>query len=89
MLSKPAAIRPTSFILIVCMILLSGSGFVSADSNPYNLPELGDSTSSFISLQEEKLLGDSWLRIYRSQAPVLNDPLVTDYLENLIDELAV
>jgi predicted Zn-dependent protease len=35
----------------------------------------------------EHQLGQTWLRIFRSQAPTENDPLLFEYLENLIYEL--
>jgi predicted Zn-dependent protease len=36
----------------------------------------------------EHQLGRTWLRVFRSQVPTVNDPLLFDYLENLIYQLA-
>ncbi len=51
------------------------------------LPVLGDTSSALISPVQEKLLGQRVLKAYRSQVPTSSDPLVIDYLENLIYRL--
>lgn len=51
------------------------------------LPSLGDATSGLISLQEEKALGQSWLRNLRSQAPTLDDPVLLEWFHDLIYQL--
>ena len=52
------------------------------------LPKLGESSTSMFSAEFEHQLGRTWLRIFRSQVPTVNDPLLYDYLENLIYMLA-
>jgi len=56
--------------------------------NPQNLPEFGDSTSGIVSLKQEREIGQQFLRSLRAQAPTLDDPLLQDYIENLIYHLA-
>ncbi|WP_246590064.1 M48 family metalloprotease [Marinobacterium ramblicola] len=58
---------------------------VSADPS---LPVLTDSTSSTISLEEEYRLGRSWVRTLRGQAKLLNDPIVKQYLHDLLWAIA-
>ena len=50
----------------------------------YNLPILNDGTSSVVSLDTEYRLGRNWARILRGQAPMLNDPITYQYLEDLL-----
>lgn len=57
-------------------------------ANSQNLPQLGDATSGIISLEKEHAIGQDFLRSLRAQAPTLNDPILQDYLENLIYHLA-
>ena len=52
------------------------------------LPELGDSSSSTFSLQQEYKLGRAWLMSFRSQVRTISDPLLQDYLEHIIYDLA-
>lgn len=51
------------------------------------LPSLGDSASSYVSLQQEHELGRLWLRQLRSQANVIEDPLAVQFLEHTIYRL--
>lgn len=51
------------------------------------LPSLGDTTSGLISLQEERVLGQSWLRNLRSQAPIMDDPILIEWFHDLIYRL--
>ena len=58
-----------------------------AQTEDLKLPNLGESSTSLFSAEFEHQLGQTWLRIFRSQAPTVNDPLLFEYLENLIYEL--
>ncbi|TXS91297.1 M48 family metallopeptidase [Parahaliea maris] len=51
------------------------------------LPNLGEASTSLFSTEYEHQLGRTWLRIFRSQVPTVDDPLLHEYLENLIYEL--
>ncbi len=51
------------------------------------LPNLGESSTSMFSAEFEHQLGRTWLRIFRSQVPTVDDPLLFDYLEGLIYNL--
>jgi predicted Zn-dependent protease len=53
-----------------------------------DLPTLGDPTSGIVSLEQERKLGQSFLRQLRAQAPTISDPILKDYLEYLIYHLA-
>jgi predicted Zn-dependent protease len=53
------------------------------------LPDLGNEGASLISNQHEYDLGRTWLMQFRRQAPLVDDPLLTDYLEHLLYKLAV
>jgi len=55
----------------------------AAPSEPL-LPTIGDTTSATISLQQERVLGQTWARMLRGQAPLLDDPLVYHYLDDLL-----
>src|SRR5690606_23967917 len=51
------------------------------------LPALGNSASGYVSLQQEHELGRLWLRQLRAQATVVDDPLATQFLEDLMYRL--
>lgn len=74
------------FFTRILFFWLTCSSLSLASTN--ELPTLGDSTSGFISLQQEKFLGNSWLRSLRRQVKTFPDPLTYSYLTSLVFRLA-
>ena len=58
-----------------------------ATSDELKIPNLGESSTSLFSADFEHELGRTWLRMFRSQVPTIDDPLLQEYLENLIYRL--
>jgi len=83
-LSKAAHCWRYVLPLMLCYFIAAP---VSAQTDELKLPNLGESSTSLFSKEFEHQLGQTWLRIFRSQAPTENDPLLFEYLENLIYEL--
>ena len=54
-----------------------------ASNTPSDLPILGDSISNTVSLDQEKRLGQAWLRALRKQSTLIDDPLLADYLKTI------
>ena len=81
--SIATAIRPV--IALLLSVLLAASGPAWPDE--LKIPNLGESSTSMFSAEFEHQLGQSWLRIFRSQVPTIDDPLLHDYLEHLIYQL--
>jgi predicted Zn-dependent protease len=69
--------------LLVTLTFLVGSG----QAEELKLPKLGESSTSMFSAEFEHQLGRTWLRVFRARAPTIDDPLLFDYLENLIYKL--
>lgn len=76
---------PMKRLLIFLMLLALPQALLSARQD---LPTLGDSTSGIISMNQERKLGQQFLRSVRAGAPTLDDPVIQDYLEHLIYRLA-
>lgn len=75
-------------LLIWLLTALIAAAPAAAQEDKLSLPELGDASSSTFSRQQEYELGRAWLKIFRSQVRTVSDPLLQDYLENLIYKLA-
>ncbi len=60
---------------------------VSAVNTKNNLPEIGVVASSAISLDKEVLIGDALMRQLRGQAPIINDPLLDEYIQDIGNRL--
>ena len=61
---------------------------IFAQEKDLNLPNLGDRVSGVISLEQERLLGQSFLEQVYAQAPLINDPIIQEYTELLIYKLS-
>ena len=57
-------------------------------ANEFNLPSLGDTSSSIMSREQEFQLGRTWLSMLRGSVRTLEDPLLKDYVENHVLGLA-
>ena len=68
-------------MLLLSLLLCAGS---PGRAQELKLPNLGESSTSMFSAEFEHQLGRTWLRIFRSQVPTVDDPLLHDYLEHLI-----
>ncbi len=82
-------ILPLPFRMIVwLLVLLASQGLAVAAAQAEELPKLGDSTSAVVSQEQEYRLGRAWLRQLRAQAPMVQDPIIHEYLYNLVYRLA-
>ena len=65
-------------LFLICSAMLSPSS--RAVTEDLKIPNLGESSTSLFSADYEYQLGRMWLRSFRGQAPLLNDPLMHSYL---------
>ncbi len=68
--------------IINLFLLLIASSPIHAAENMI-LPDLGGQTGALISPQEERRIGQSFMRNIRQMVPVYNDPVVSDYIQSL------
>jgi predicted Zn-dependent protease len=73
------------FRIIALILLLALASTVSAVPT---LPDLGDPSAGWLSEEQQFRMGRAWLRQLRGRTPVLADPLVQEYSENLVYRLA-
>lgn len=52
------------------------------------LPDLGDPGAQWLTPEQQFRMGRAWLRQMRARVPVLSDPLIQEYTENLTYRLA-
>jgi predicted Zn-dependent protease len=85
--------------LLTCFFLflltaLSGSNALSSNqyndtpTNSPNLPTIGHTSSTLVSIEQERKLGEAWLRSLRGQVQIFNNPIIEEYLTHLIYTLA-
>jgi predicted Zn-dependent protease len=69
------------------IVFLLGTISVSALNKKNELPEIGVVASSAISLDKEVLIGKALMRQLRGQAPIINDPLLQEYIQDIGNRL--
>ncbi|MDC1436757.1 M48 family metalloprotease [Gammaproteobacteria bacterium] len=74
--------------LLAASICLGVFSTQSAYAQIENLPVLGDSVSGTITTQQEYEFGREIIRSMRAQSPLLNDPLIEEYIASLSYHLA-
>lgn len=88
---KPALMSPLrsiakpSLLVAACLLALPAPQALPQ----VKLPVLGDSLSGTISTQSEYELGRELFRSIRRETPLLNDPLIEEYITSLTYKLAV
>mgnify|MGYP005691473601 FL=1 len=71
--------------------ILSVSIILSINAEPdlnLSLPKLGDRVSGVVSNDQEKIIGNEFLKQVYSQAPLISDPLIQEYSELLVYRLS-
>lgn len=69
--------------LVACAMFSSGSLVAATD----DLPELGTVAASTLSLDKEILIGKAYMKMIRGSRPLINDPLLSEYIEELGHQL--
>ncbi|APE05296.1 peptidase M48 [Alteromonas sp. MB-3u-76] len=79
------------FVLLSCALIGSLSAIAQdmSYSNKNTLPEIGVVASDAISLDKEMLIGDAVMRQMRGQSPIISDPVLDEYLQDLGNRLVV
>ncbi|QKT04374.1 M48 family metallopeptidase [Ectothiorhodospiraceae bacterium 2226] len=73
--------------LLFALVGLLGAAAGHA-AGPLDLPEMGSSSSTVLSAEQERQIGESAMRSLRSALRLLDDPVVESYVQNLGDRLA-
>ncbi len=72
-------------VILIILSLLPVSGATIAE---IRLPSMGEASSAVVSIEQERELGQAWLRSYRAQTDINTDYLLQEYVENLILNMA-
>jgi beta-barrel assembly-enhancing protease len=79
----------SSIIRHALVLLFALSSFAQqAASSDLSLPSLGNASSSMISIEQERKLGQAWLRQLRRQVKTFDNPIIESYLSQTIYNLA-
>jgi len=76
---------PKSLLAGALSLIFCATAPLSLANN--DLPDLGTAAVNTFSLEKETVYGDAYMRVIRSSAPILNDPVLTQYLTELGNKL--
>ena len=74
-------------IAFMASTVLHASIAMAQENDKNKLPEIGTSAISSLSLEKEKQIGDIMMRQLRASQPVINDPVLTEYINHLGNKL--
>ncbi|PSU56231.1 hypothetical protein C9I90_13585 [Photobacterium aphoticum] len=69
---------------LIGALLGAGSAAAANTSHDFNqLPEIGTAAASTLSIEKEMEYGDAYMRMLRASMPVISDPLLSEYIQDL------
>lgn len=75
-------LKKTRFATLIAAMTIGQVAPAFADSAD-TLPDMGTSAGSTLSIGQEMQMGDYYVRQLRGSAPLINDPLLTQYINSL------
>lgn len=68
-----------------CLLIgaLLGTSLPSPANEFNDLPEIGTAAASTLSIEKELQYGDAYMRMIRAKMPVITDPLLSEYIQDL------
>jgi predicted Zn-dependent protease len=70
----------------VCAYLIAASCFQplqTSIANELNLPDIGTVASATLTIDQERLYGDAYMRMLRGNQPLIEDPVLSEYVSTL------
>ena len=86
--SRLESIQRAAAALTVWLVMAWPVAAATHRGDTIALPELGESGAGLMTPAKEDALGQAWLRSFRASVRLYKDPLLYEYLENLLFELA-
>ncbi|WP_375751047.1 M48 family metalloprotease [Vibrio sp. HN007] len=74
--------------LALSVALSIGAPSVSFANN-LELPDIGTAAAGTLTIDQERIYGDAYMRMIRARQPVINDPVINQYISNLGHRLVV
>jgi predicted Zn-dependent protease len=54
-----------------------------------NLPDIGTAAAGTLTIDQELIYGDAYMRMLRASRPIINDPVLNEYITNLGHQLVI
>ncbi|MBD2809674.1 M48 family metallopeptidase [Xenorhabdus sp. Vera] len=83
---KKNTLQKTLIAVFISLSLLGNTSVFSAPTED-SLPDIGTTAGAILSINQEMVMGDLYIRSIRAQAPLIYDPLLTQYINKLGQKL--
>jgi beta-barrel assembly-enhancing protease len=77
--NKIMKLKNSALALLISLSCLTP--VLAADSS--NLPDIGTVAGATLSIDQERLYGDAYMRMLRNHQPIIEDPVLTEYISSL------
>ncbi|MBC3767352.1 M48 family metalloprotease [Neptunicella marina] len=74
-------------LLLALSFSVSAAQSININNKKNDLPEIGVVASHVMSIEREQAIGDIYMRQLRAQAPIVNDPLLEEYIQDIGNKL--
>ncbi len=68
---------------LVCLCITAAISTPTTYANSLDLPDIGTAAGSTLSIDQELIYGDAYMRMLRASKPIVNDPVITEYIDSL------
>ncbi len=75
-------LKRTRSLLYLCISAVLTPSF-TAYANSNDLPDIGTTASGTLTIAQERQYGDAYMRMLRSSKPIIDDPVVNEYIDSL------
>ncbi|WP_341661018.1 M48 family metallopeptidase [Vibrio sp.] len=73
---------------LVCLCVAASLGMqLPTYANNIDLPDIGTTASSTLTIDQELQYGDAYMRMLRSSQPIISDPVINEYIDSLGHQL--
>jgi predicted Zn-dependent protease len=79
-------LRKLTLLVLLASVFSAAS---QSDNNRNQLPEIGVVASDAITIDKERIVGDAIMRQLRGQAPLVQDPVLQEYIQDVGNRLVV
>ncbi len=80
--NKNMMLKHTRSIVCLCLSMALSTPSVSYANN-IELPDIGTVAGSTLTIDQELIYGDAYMRMLRSSRPIVNDPVINEYIDTL------
>jgi hypothetical protein len=66
---------------LVCLCLAAAISSPTTYANSIDLPDIGTAAGGTLSIDQELIYGDAYMRMLRASKPIVNDPVINEYID--------